>query len=369
MGFLKKMWNDRMLMVTLMFTLLSFLKGLPHVEDIDWKTIFILASLMICIQILNEVKFLTYCSNILVRKAKNEQGLMQTVVFLGFFGAMLLTNDVAIITLLPIYFKIAKAQNLPVILPSILITVAANLGSISTPFGNPQNIFLVSYYNLSLSYFFEISILLTITNLLVLYLITHVKFKKKELTVSKEVFEEKIAKFKLIIGLVLFFSVLCSVFGLIPSYISLVLTIIGCLFLQKNILKKIDYNLLLIFICFFIIVGTLSRGHLISIFFESMLTSKLMVYLSAIVTSQIISNVPASILLAKFTGLASAVFIGVNIGGLGTMIASLANLLAFKQFVLYYPEKRTYFFNTFTKVNVILLLVLGTVGYLFVLVT
>ena len=265
---------------------------------------------------------------------------MQLTFSIGVFSAMFLTNDVAIITFIPIFVVIAQKIHINAVLPIILLTVFANLGSAVTPFGNPQNIYLASHYQLQIGDFFQMSWPLGLISFLFV-LLSSLFFRSsnlEQLTLDLPTIRPKQTKL-LIAGS---FVVLAGLLHLLPIMISLVVSILLTLVINKNAFTS-RHGIIILFVELFLIVGVLSRIPSVVSLFEELTTTDNGSFISGIVLSQFISNVPAAVLLSAFTSRVNAVYLGVSIGGLGTIIASLANLLAWRQYQRQIEEINTAF--------------------------
>ena len=303
-------------------------------------------------------------------------------IFLCFFFSMLITNDVALITFVPFTILVlSMAEQKKFLIPVIVLeTIAANLGSMLTPLGNPQNLYLYTISGLSIGAF--VRIMLPYSFVSAILLLIFILFLPKD-TVStataantanstntvtasntsnvicEAVKTRKNSRILFAFYLILFLLCLLTVLHILPYQILFFLVLTGFLLLDYRVLKDVDYFLLLTFLCFFIFIGNMKQ---ISLVHE--LISKLLVHhevLMGIGASQIISNVPAAILLSGFTDDYSALLIGVNLGGLGTLIASLASLISFKFYTNSNGNDTRRFLGIFTLYNVIFL------GVLFVL--
>lgn len=320
-----------------------------------------LLMLMISVQVVIHFHLLDYFSQILLNHADNNRQVVQFMTFMAFFSAMFLTNDVAILTLVPLYLGLTKQQPLPIPLPLTLITIAANLGSMATPFGNPQNLYLVANYHWSLLSFgttsLPISIISLILVLLMTYLVKPIRLQSMKLGTTISIGQQSIL---LALGLVIIN--LLGIFSIIPLEFTLMITIIIAGLIDIKSIAKVDYGLLITFVFFFLIVGNLSQNTFLIRKISQLVTSPFKVYLTGMGLSQVISNVPSAILLAKFTNNVPALFLGVNIGGLGTLVASLANLITLKQLMNYRRQDVKAFTKIFLLINVIGLIILGIIG-------
>ena len=293
--------------------------------------------------------------DLLAQKLLSGRHALRTIVLfltlLPFFASMLITNDVALITFVPFAILVLglvgqQALLLPVI---VLQTVSANLGSIATPVGNPQNLFLYASYDLSAGQFFGTVLPFALASLVSIIALAlcrksctlHVCFAEpKYITDGRRV----------MLCTALFILCLLTVFHVLPDVALLVLTCAALVLFDRDIFRRIDYGLLLTFVCFFLFAGNIgSLPNVRSCLQQIVGSSPLLASLAA---SQIISNVPAAVLLHGFTENWQALLLGVDIGGLGTPIASLASLISF-HFYTHTPEAKTgRYLAWFTLVNV-----------------
>ncbi len=361
MNVLKRVFSDKVLWIAGAAAIITSFISPPQLSDINWKTITSLLSMMIIIQIYDYLDLLKYYAAYLTRRAKTTQQLVFMLGSLAFFGAMFLTNDVTILTLVPLFYKITKNLKINPIYPVILIALAANLGSIFTPFGNTHNLFMLTHFNLSVNQFFTMSLPITIINLIVVFIVTRF-FPKNPIELKKlpEV-DLNVPHLTLTVGVTV--VIFLGIFSVIPMWSSLVAALLLVVFINPKILQVVDYSIVLIFICFFIAVGNINRDPTIVSHLSGLIQTKTGTYLMSIITSQFISNVPTTILMSKFSSYVHAIFLGTNIGGLGTVVASLANLLAFKQYRFYFKGKPGKYLLAFSAVNFTLLIIIGTIGY------
>lgn len=349
---------------------------------IDFRVLALLFSLMAVVRGFSSIGVFTRLGTLLLHKVHSLRTLAALFVFLCFFFSMLITNDVALITFVPFTILVlSMADQRQALIPVIVLeTIAANLGSMLTPLGNPQNLYLYTISGLSLWDF--IRIMLPYSFVSAILLLIFILFLPKD-TVStataantanstntvtasntsnvicEAVKARKNSRILFAFYLILFLLCLLTVLHILPYQILFFLVLTGFLLLDYRVLKDVDYFLLLTFLCFFIFIGNMKQ---ISLVHE--LISKLLVHheiLMGIGASQIISNVPAAILLSGFTDDYSALLIGVNLGGLGTLIASLASLISFKFYTNSEGSDTRRFLGIFTLYNVIFL------GVLFVL--
>ncbi len=336
--------------------------SVDFLNAIDFRVISILLSLMLVIAGFQYLGVFSFCAKKLCSKIKNLRTLSLTLILLCFFSSMFITNDVALITFVPFAILILKqTDNLK--FSSLIIvmqTIAANLGSILTPLGNPQNLFLYSKMQINLFDFVKILFPYCVLSFF-LILIFNLFIPKKtiEQNISNDEIQNSILK-KNIKSIILFFTlfILCllTVLNIIQYYIVLLIVFFSVLIFNKKLLLDADYILLLTFVCFFLFTNNISNIESIKSFLVNLIHNK--EFLVSLLTSQIISNVPAALLLQPFSKNLTELLLGVNIGGLGTLIASLASLISFK---IYSKEKNLNiktFFITFTFLNLIFLAIL-----------
>ncbi|CUW17930.1 FIG00773861: hypothetical protein [Leuconostoc gelidum subsp. gasicomitatum] len=360
---IKKILIDKTFLVTFILSIISLLAGNVRITDIDFKTIYSLASLLIIVAIYQDLGILKYIANYIVSKCHSSRSVFLVLLLCSFVGSMLFTNDVAILTLVPIFFNIKKYINLPSIATISLLAIYANLGSAITPFGNPQNIYIVSFYKLSISQFLGMSLIIGSIALVTLF-ISCLFIDNEEVTTNfdnNQVIDRKKTTLLIVSSLV----VLLGVLSVIPILYSLIISILSGIFLSKKVFLHVDYAIILTFVNFFIIVGAISKiafvHHLATITTQNSIAT----FISACITSQFISNVPTAVLLSKFTDNVYPLFLGVSVGGLGTLIASLANLLALRQYSAYSQNHTNFtFFKIFTFLNILFLSIFVLIGLL-----
>lgn len=353
-----------------------------YISYIDFRVLALLFCLMAVVRGFSSIGVFTRLGTMLLTHVHSLRMLSALFIFLCFFFSMLITNDVALITFVPFTILVlSMAEQKKFLIPVIVLeTIAANLGSMLTPLGNPQNLYLYTISGLSIGAF--VRIMLPYSFVSAILLLIFILFLPKD-TVStatatntanstntvtasntsnvicEAVKARKNSRILFAFYLILFLLCLLTVLHILPYQILFFLVLTGFLLLDYRVLKDVDYFLLLTFLCFFIFIGNMKQ---ISLVHE--LISKLLVHhevLMGIGASQIISNVPAAILLSGFTDDYSALLIGVNLGGLGTLIASLASLISFKFYTNSNGSDTKRFLGIFTLYNVIFL------GGLFVL--
>ena len=328
-----------------------------YIEYIDFRVLCLLFSLMGVVAGFKSVgafKWLTYQ---LLRRIKNGRVLGLTLVLLPFFASMLVTNDVALLVFVPFTMLLLSGLGCEKnIIPIIVMqTVGANLGSMATPVGNPQNLFLYSAFNLGAGEFFSVTLPLTLLSLVCLSLCTLPIMPK--LLPEQSLAKEKIASAKkMTVYAVLFVLCLLTVFRVIPYQVTTAMLIVALLIIDRKLFAEIDFMLLLTFVCFFIISENLGRVEVVRTFLQNLLSKSTL--LTSVGASQIISNVPAAVLLSGFTDNWRELLSGVNIGGLGTPIASLASLITLKLYMNTKGARVMKFLGVFTVANIIGLVIL-----------
>ena len=323
---------------------------------IDWHTLGLLFSLMAVMALFQSLGLFRRLGEALLARTATTRQLEAALVFLPFFTSMAVTNDVALITFVPFALEVlAMAERTERIVPVVVLqTIAANLGSMATPIGNPQNLYLYSHYGLGAADFFAVTAPLTAVSaaLLAAFLF----FAPANPLALPPVSERPpLDKRRTAAGICLFALCLLAVGGVVSVPVLVIVTALTAA-VCGGALRRVDYALLMTFVGFFIFVGNLGRLEAFRGFFQSILAGREV--LASVLASQVISNVPAALLLSGFTEDARALLVGTNLGGLGTLIASMASLISYKQVARQYPALRGTYFRRFTALNVLFLLIL-----------
>ena len=357
--FLKK---ECVLVIAVTLAILSSFISMPKLSYIDFKVLILLFNLMVVVAAFKELKFLDSIAIGLLKKCNTYTSISLALVFITFISSMIVTNDVALITFVPLSIVIARKANINVLKIVIFQTLAANLGSSFTPMGNPQNLFIYSFYNLSPIDFFKIT--LPIVILAVLFLVLLV-FKDKKMNLSLDLEDVKIDnKRDVYLFGGLFLIILLSVFHVIDYKVTFLITVIMVLILNKKLFSQVDYSLLITFIGFFIFVGNISTMDVVKNFMEGILNSPKSTFLASVLSSQVISNVPATMLLSGFTNHFKELLLGVNIGGMGTLIASLASVISYKIYTSEFGNDN--YMKSFTFYNILGLIIFVPIAYVFI---
>lgn len=367
-----------------------------YLEYIDFRTLAILFCLMCVMAGFQALGVFKKIATGLIDRTRTLRSVMIILVLLCFFFAMVITNDVALITFVPFTFTTfnlmegGKAKNL--IAPTIVLeTIAANLGSMLTPIGNPQNLYLYSIANMGFVDFVLLMLPYTIVSLgLILAFVVFFYRKEVPNTISKEdetvlkettgskpvvsqgvfsvtlteLFEKSNNKYHsmLIMYIMLFLVALMTVARALPYPVMFFITLVLVALSDRKVLMKVDYSLLFTFVGFFIFIGNMGRIPSVSELLRNIVTGN--ETLVGILSSQVISNVPAALLLSGFTENYADLIVGVNLGGLGTLIASMASLISFKMVAKDADTKTGHYFKLFTVLNVVFLVVLFVLNIL-----
>lgn len=330
---------------------------------IDFRTLALLYCLMTVIAGLRGVGVFAYLAHALCVKAGNVRAMGALLVLMSFVSSMLITNDVALLTFVPFAVVVLGMQEhrRELVAVVVLQTAAANLGSMLTPVGNPQNLFLYSYYGLGFGEFLGVTFPVWAVSL-VLILLACLTLPKQRLDAFLGE-EPDIEKKSLWLYLALLAVCLLVVVRVCDWPVMLVIVIAVLLVFDRAILLRADFMLLLTFVAFFVFAGNLSRVGAVSDLLRRLISGH--EYLAGLLSSQVISNVPAALLLSGFTDDSHALILGVNIGGLGTPIASLASLISMKLYSHSESAHTGRYLLVFTAVNIVLLVILTLIQSLY----
>ena len=328
-----------------------------YLDYIDFRTLSLLYALMTVVAGLRKAGVFAALAHALCARAKNIRSIGMILVGLCFFSSMLITNDVALLTFVPFAVVVLglAGRKQELIRVVVLQTVAANLGSMLTPVGNPQNLHLYTHYGLSMGEFLLTTLPVW---LLSLALVLGCCFSLPGAGFSAALDDQPAVERRSLGSYLALFAVcLLTVLRVLSWPAMLAVVILIVLILDRPTLLEADFMLLLTFVAFFIFAGNLARIEAVDSLLRRLLSGR--EYLTALLTSQVISNVPAALLLSRFTDNAKALLLGTNIGGLGTPIASLASLISLKLYSRSEDARLGRFLLEFTVVNVVLLIVLS----------
>jgi Na+/H+ antiporter NhaD/arsenite permease-like protein len=336
-----------------------------YLDYFDLKTLSCLFCTLAVVCALKNIRFFTILAHRIVRATGNIRTAVLALVMITFIGSMLIANDMALLTFLPLGFFILSCTGKQKLMAFTFImqNIAANLGGMLTPFGNPQNLYLYSHFNISNSEFVAIMappFLLATAMIIAACLI----FVPSEKVTVAEGEDTHLPACRTVLYLVLFALSIAIVFRTIPYAVGLIVIPAVLLFADRKALGQVDYPLLLTFVCFFIFAGNMARIEPVRQLFSSLLDRGVMVF--SALSCQVISNVPSAILLSQFTDNYRELLLGVNIGGAGTLIASLASLITFREYVSHNPGRAGSYIVRFSAFNFTFLIVLLAFCHFFI---
>lgn len=327
-----------------------------YIGYIDWDTLLLLFSLMAVMAGFQQQGAFAALGGRMLRYTPNTRSLSLALVLLPFVLSMLITNDVALITFVPFAVTVLRlAGQERLLVPVVALqTAAANLGSMLTPVGNPQNLYLYARSGMGLGAFVGLMLPYAALScaLVCLLAVRVAPAPVRRMTVRAPLGSRR----ALLCCTAGFALCLLCVAGVLPPVLVAAATVVFLLLFDRPVLRSVDYGLLLTFAAFFVFIGNMGRVPAFRALIESMLAGR--ETLAAVLISQVISNVPCALLLSGFTSRWNALIVGCNLGGLGTLIASMASLISYKQIAQACPEQKRAYFLRFTAVNVLLLALL-----------
>ena len=327
-----------------------------YIDYINLPVLVLLFCLMIVVAGVKSAGVFELLQTKLSKKVKTEKMMVIMLCMICFVSSALITNDVALITFVPFSLMILKNQKpSSIIFAVVMETIAANLGSLITPIGNPQNLYLYTHFNMNIAEFFEITIPLGIACLM---MILACLILRKNNTLSAETKEQSTVLNKKAVAIFGGLFVLCilSVLDVLSCYITFAVVLVATVICDKKLLRQADYILLITFVFFFVFAGNVARVPVIYQLIASLMNDR-EVLMSAII-SQVVSNVPAAAMLSAFTENAESLVLGTNIGGLGTIIASMASLISYRFIAKEENISKVRYMLTFTAYNVVMLVIL-----------
>lgn len=333
-----------------------------YIGYFDFKTLTCLFCVLAVVCALKNIKFFYILADKIVRVFKNAKMCVLALVYITFIGSMLIANDMALLTFLPLgYFVLTAASKRKYMaFTFIMQNIAANLGGMLTPFGNPQNLYLYSKYNIPNLEFISIMALPFLFSIIIITVCCLIFVKSEPLKLRDEAM--LLNKKRTALYLTLFALSIVIVFRVIPYWVGLIIIPPVLLVFDRKALKSVDYGLLFTFVFFFIFAGNMARIDIVRDLFSSLLNKNTL--LVSIASCQFISNVPSAILLSQFTENYKDLLVGVNIGGVGTLISSLASLITFREYVKHNPGKTRYYIAIFSAFNFAFLIILTGIMYL-----
>ena len=320
-----------------------------YLDYFDWKTLTCLFCVLAVVCALKNIFFFTVLAEKIVALFKNTRASILALAYITFLGSMLIANDMALLTFLPLgYFVLSSTGKTKYMaFTFIMQNIAANLGGMLTPFGNPQNLYLYTKFTIPTGEFVATMLPPFLISVALITLSCFV-FVKKE-TLEIETRDIQLPKWRTVIYALLFTLSIVIVFRIIPFVVGLIVIPIALLIMDRKALKDVDYGLLFTFVAFFVFSGNMSRIPFIQNLFGGLLQKNTL--LVSICSCQIISNVPSAILLSQFTGNYTELLLGVNIGGVGTLISSLASLITFREYSKHNPDKVKRYILLFSAFN------------------
>ena len=356
-GFIRKNVVMVVAMVAAIVTCFFVPPDAAYLDYFDVKTLTCLFCVLAVVCALKNVRFFYILAKKIVQLFKTARASVLALVYITFIGSMLIANDMALLTFLPLglFVLTSTGKNKYMAFTFIMQNIAANLGGMLTPFGNPQNLYLYTKFNIPTFEFLTIMappFVIAITLITVCCLVfvkpepLHMKDEPVKLPVSRTA-----------VYLLLFMLSIAIVFRGIQYWIGLVVIPAVLLFMDRKALKMVDYPLLLTFVFFFIFSGNMARIEIVKSVFSFLLQKS--TFLFSVLSCQVISNVPSAILLSQFTNNYKELLLGVNIGGVGTLIASLASLITFREYTKQNKGQTGYYVMLFSAFNFAFLVILA----------
>ena len=327
-----------------------------YLDYFDVKTLTCLFCVLAVVCALKNIQFFYILAKKIVQCFRNARMAILVLVYITFIGSMLIANDMALLTFLPLgYLALSSTgKQKYMAFTFVMQNIAANLGGMLTPFGNPQNLYLYTKFAIPTMEFMQIMLLPFCVAVALITVCCLIFVKAEPLQVADE--KVRLPLWRTVLYLALFALAIAIVFRGIPYWIGLIIIPAVLIFADPKALKMVDYPLLLTFVFFFIFAGNMARIEWVRNLFSGLLDKSTLLF--SILSCQVISNVPSAILLSQFTENYRELLLGVNIGGVGSLIASLASLITFREYSAHNPGKTGYYMRTFTLFNLLFLVVL-----------
>lgn len=327
-----------------------------YLDYFDVKTLTCLFCVLAVVCALKNIQFFYILAKKIVQCFRNARLAVLALVYITFIGSMLIANDMALLTFLPLGYLVLSSTGKQKFMAFTFImqNIAANLGGMLTPFGNPQNLYLYTKFEIPTGEFVQIMLLPFVVSVALITLCCLIFVKPEPLLVADE--KVKLPVWRTMLYLALFALAIAIVFRGIPYGIGLVVIPAVLLVADRKALKMVDYPLLLTFVFFFVFSGNMARIQLVRDLFAGLLEKSTLLF--SVLSCQFISNVPSAILLSQFTENYQELLLGVNIGGVGTLISSLASLITFREYSAHNPGKSGYYIRTFSLFNFGFLIIL-----------
>ena len=327
-----------------------------YIGYFDFKTLSCLFCVLAVVCALKDINFFFVIARKIVHFFKTARMSILALVYITFIGSMLIANDMALLTFLPLGFLVLSSTGKQkyMAFTFIMQNIAANLGGMLTPFGNPQNLYLYTKFNIPNGEFMDIMAPPFILSVVLITLCCIIFVKNEPLMISDEKIELNGKRTALYLAL--FALAIAIVFRGIPYWIGLIIIPAVLFFADRHALESVDYPLLFTFVFFFIFAGNMARIDAVRDLFSTLLSKNTLLF--SALSCQCISNVPSAILLSQFTGNYAELLIGVNVGGVGTLIASLASLITFREYVKHDPKSTRRYIAEFSAFNFGFLIIL-----------
>lgn len=328
-----------------------------YLSYFDWKTLSCLFCTLAVICALRNIHFFTVVAHKIVGMTGNIRRAIIAIIMITFIGSMLIANDMALLTFLPLGYHVlaSSGQKKHMVFTFIMQNIGANLGGMLTPFGNPQNLYLYNKFQIPTAKFMGIMAIPFAAAIFLILVCCLILIRPEPIRVENQE-DDRLPVGRTVLYLLLFAFSIVIVFRLIPYYIGLIVIPAVLLFADRKALRNVDYFLLLTFACFFVFSGNMARIDGVNRVLSSLMAKNPLIV--SILSCQVISNVPSAILLSGFTTEYRALLYGVNIGGTGTLIASLASLITFRQYTALEPAGTKRYLGVFTLLNFLFLAVM-----------
>ncbi len=335
-----------------------------YLSYFDLKTLSCLFGTLAVVCALKNIRFFTFVARKIVCLAGNVRASVIALVYITFIGSMLIANDMALLTFLPLGYIVLSSTGKEkyMAFTFIMQNIAANLGGMLTPFGNPQNLYLYEKFNIPTGEFMQIMLIPFAVSVGLITLCC--LFVPKDKLSFKDSNEIQIPVKRAVVYCVLFILTVLAVFRIIPYWVGIAAIIPVLSVMDRDAIKKVDYPLLLTFTAFFVFAGNMARIPAVDTILSSLLEKSTL--LVSVASCQVMSNVPSAILLSQFTSDYPALLVGVNIGGAGTLIASLASLITFREYTSKNPGKTLKYIGMFSAFNFGFLVLLTVISYFIV---
>lgn len=334
-----------------------------YLDYFDVKTLTCLFCVLAVVCALKNIHFFYMLAKRIVRIFKNARMSILALVYITFIGSMLIANDMALLTFLPLGLLVltSTGKTKYMAFTFIMQNIAANLGGMLTPFGNPQNLYLYTKFNIPNLEFMAIMAPPFVLAVALITICCLIFVKPEPLELKDE--PMTMPKARTVVYLLLFALAIAIVFRGIPYWIGLIVIPVVLIFMDRKALKMVDYPLLFTFVFFFVFSGNMARIDGVRQLFSWLLDKSTLLF--SVLSCQVISNVPSAILLSQFTGNYKELLLGVNIGGVGTLIASLASLITFREYTKQDKGHTLRYILLFSAFNFAFLIILAVFALLF----